>query len=281
MTVLGFTLLLMTLAFASGVFGSMTGLGGGVILVPILVLLFGVDMPYAIGASLVCVLATSTGAASSFLREGLANLRLAVLLELATTPGALVGAVLVSQGLVPSQALKIIFGLILLVSGVLAGRTRGEKNRPRTPDPLATRLQLDGTFPTQDGSHSYLVQRVPQGMGLMTLAGFLSGLLGIGSGSLNVLALDQTMRVPFKVASATSNLMIGVTAAASAGIYLHHGYIDPALALPVVLGVLAGSLVGARLLPRVRTIFLRRIFSVVVLFLAVQMIYRGIRGLWV
>ena len=276
MSVLAFTALVAAGSFVAGFLGALTGLGGGVVIVPMLVVFFGIDMPYAIGASLVSVIATSSGAAASYVRDGFANIRLAMLLEMATTTGALLGAMLVALAIVPTQALTIIFGVVLLISGFLARRVRGEHERLKTPHPLATRLRLNGSFPGPEGPRFYNVGRVPMGFALMFIAGVVSGLLGIGSGALKVLAMDQAMRVPFKVSTTTSNFMIGVTAAASAGVYLSGGYIDPALALPVVLGVLAGSILGARLMVNAKTAILRRVFSIVILILALQMIWKGI-----
>ncbi len=277
MNVLGFTILVTLGSLLAGFLGALTGLGGGVILVPMLVVFFGIDMPYAIGVSLVAVIATSSGAAASYVRDGLANLRLAMLLETATTTGAILGAALVALSIVPSEYLALIFGVVLLISAVLARKVRTEKDRPSRSDPIAVCLRLPGSFPGPQGdARGYHVQRVPLGLVLMFLSGVLSGLLGIGSGAFKVLALDQGMRIPFKVSTTTSNLMIGVTAAASVGVYLTRGYIDPALAFPVVLGVLLGSQFGARLLARLSTTTLRRLFSLVVLILAAKMIWKGL-----
>jgi uncharacterized membrane protein YfcA len=275
--VLAFTAMVAVGSFAAGFLGALTGLGGGVVLVPMLVLL-GMDLHYAIGASLVSVIATSSGAASSYLRSGYSNIRIAMVLEIATTVGGMTGATLVALALVPKNALSVVFGLVLLVSAYLSSRLRTEESGPGAADPLAKWLCLDGSLPTADGPVPYHVRGVPAGFSLMFLAGVLSGLLGIGSGALKVLAMDQAMRIPFKVSTTTSNFMIGVTAAASAGVYLRSGYIDPGLTMPVVLGVLIGSVVGARALMVVHTPLLRRIFSVVILALALQMIYKGLLG---
>jgi uncharacterized membrane protein YfcA len=275
--VLAFTALIAVGSFAAGFLGALTGLGGGVVIVPMLVL-SGIDMHYAIGASLVSVIATSSGAASSYVRSGHSNLRIAMVLEIATTVGGLIGATLVAFHWIPQHALAVVFGLVLLVSAYLSSRLRHEETTNGPADPLAVRLRLDSTMPTPEGPVAYHVHRVPVGFGLMFVAGVLSGLLGIGSGALKVLAMDQAMRIPFKVSTTTSNFMIGVTAAASAGVYLSRGYIDPGLALPVVLGVLAGSMLGARALLIIHTPILRWVFSVVILALALQMIYKGLRG---
>ncbi len=277
MNTLAFSAIVAAASFCAGFLGSLTGLGGGVVVVPLLTLVFGADIRYAIGASLVSVIATSSGAAAAYVKEGFTNLRIGMLLEVATTVGALVGATLVS--IVSGNVIAVIFGLVLLQSAYLASRPRSDhatENLP--PDPLATRLKLDSTFPTERGEIRYHVYRVPGGFALMWLAGVLSGLLGIGSGAVKVLAMDQVMLMPFKVSTATSNFMIGVTAAASAGIFLHRGYVVPGLAMPVMLGVLAGSMVGARLLFRMPTRQLRILFAVVIVALALEMIYHGLAG---
>jgi uncharacterized membrane protein YfcA len=244
--------------------------------VPMLTVLFGVDLRYALGASLVSVIATSSGAAAAYVKEGYTNIRVGMFLEIATTLGAVLGAYL--TGILPAQSIGFIFGVVLLVSATLSTRSHAEPTLSGPPDWLAARLRLDGTYPTPTGLEQYHVRRVSLGFLLMSLAGLLSGLLGIGSGAFKVLAMDQAMRLPFKVSTTTSNFMIGVTAAASAGIYLRLGYIHPALSLPVVLGVLIGSLLGARVLTVVRTPLLRVIFTVVIVILALQMIYKALRG---
>ncbi|HWB96188.1 MAG TPA: sulfite exporter TauE/SafE family protein [Bryobacteraceae bacterium] len=260
----------------AGFLGSLTGLGGGVVVTPVLTLLLGVDLRYAIGATLVSVIATSSGAAAAYVREGFSNIRIGMFLEIATTFGALCGAFLATR--IPTSAIGIVFGLVLLYSAVASTRARRERIQEEVADPLAVRLRLDGTFPTGDGPRHYQVVRVKTGFSLMFLAGSLSGLLGIGSGALKVIAMDQAMRIPFKVSTTTSNFMIGVTAAASAGVYLERGYIDPGLAMPVMLGVLGGSLLGARQLMGARTRILRLVFGVVVGLLALEMLYSGITG---
>jgi uncharacterized membrane protein YfcA len=276
MNVLEFTLLVAAGAFAAGFLGSLTGLGGGVVIVPLLTLVFKVDLRYAMGASLVSVIATSSGAAAAYVKEGFSNIRIGMFLEVATTLGALVGALLVAR--VSGEAISIIFGLVLLFSAYFSGQTRKEHPLDDRADPLATRLRLDSEFPTTRGIRSYHVHRVPLGFAMMLLAGLLSGLLGIGSGAFKVLAMDQAMRIPFKVSTTTSNFMIGVTAAASAGVYLRHGYIIPGLAMPVMLGVLLGSLLGTRVLVAAKTRILRLVFAIVIVVLALQMIYKGLGG---
>jgi uncharacterized protein len=273
MNTLEMTSLIWAGSLLAGFLGALTGLGGGVVIVPLLTLVFGVDIRYAIGASLVSVIATSSGAAAAYVKEGFTNLRIGIFLEIATTLGALAGASLATC--LPTQAVAITFGVVLAASAFLSIRPHPRPDRTQR-DRLAARLQLDGSYPGPEGPTPYFVQRVPAGFGIMAVAGALSGLLGIGSGALKVLALDQVMRIPFKVSTATSNFMIGVTAAASAGVYLNRGYIDPGLAMPVMLGVLPGALLGSRFLTAARTKVLRWVFAVVILFLAAEMIYSGI-----
>jgi uncharacterized membrane protein YfcA len=275
MTVLTFTFALLVGAFSAGLLGALTGLGGGVIIVPLLVLIFQVDLHYAIGASLVSVIATSSGAAAAYVSEGFTNIRVGMFLEIATTLGALSGAFLAP--FIPGRGLAIVFGCVLLYSAWVS-RHPPEPGPDEGPDPLATALCLDGTMPLDGELIPYHVAHVPAGFSLMYVAGVLSGLLGIGSGAVKVLAMDRAMRLPFKVSTTTSNFMIGVTAAASAGVYLRRGYIDPAVALPVVLGVLAGSMTGARILTGTRVERLRVVFVWVIVVLAAEMLYNGITG---
>jgi uncharacterized protein len=276
MNILEFTCLVFVGSLVAGLVGSLTGLGGGVVLVPLLTLFFKVDIRYAIGASLVSVIATSSGAAAAYVKEGFSNIRIGMFLEIATTLGALAGAIIAVW--VPTSAIATIFGLVLLVSAFLSRKPRSPKERNAPPDPLATRLHLNGSFPDLEGVRNYNVQRVPAGFGIMFGAGALSGLLGIGSGAMKVLAMDQAMKIPFKVSTTTSNFMIGVTAAASAGVYLSRGYIDPGLSMPVMLGVLAGSLVGTRILVKAETRWLRLVFSAVIVLLGIEMLYKGLAG---
>jgi uncharacterized membrane protein YfcA len=242
----------------------------------VLTLALGVDIRYAIGASLVSVIATSSGAAAAFVREGFSNIRIGMFLEIATTLGAIAGAMLAAK--TPTGAISLIFGLALLYSAYASSRMRGKRAIQPQPDPLATRLKMNGTYPALKGRESYNVHHVPAGFGLMFGAGVLSGLLGIGSGAVKVIAMDQAMGLPFKVSTTTSNFMIGVTAAASAGLYLARGYIDPGLAMPVMLGVVVGSLAGAHVLAHAKTRWLRLVFGVVIGIMALEMIYHGLTG---
>ncbi len=276
MNIVEFSLLVWVSSVLAGFLGSLTGLGGGIIITPVLTLALGVDIRYAIGASLVSVIATSSGAAAAYVREGFSNIRIGMFLEIATTLGALGGALLATK--MPTSAISIIFGLVLLYSAYASSRPRHKLPGDRLPNPLATRLKMNGVYPTDDGPVAYFPQAVPAGFSLMFGAGVLSGLLGIGSGAVKVIAMDQAMRLPFKVSTTTSNFMIGVTAAASAGVYLSRGYINPGLAMPVMLGVVSGSLVGARVLAEAKTKWLRMVFGVVIAIMAFEMIYHGVTG---
>jgi uncharacterized protein len=270
-----FSSLVFAAATAAGFIGSLTGLGGGVVITPVLALLFHVDLRYAMGASLVSVIATSSGAASAYVREGFSNVRIGLLLEIATTSGAILGAVIAAH--TPTAALSIIMGVVLLFSAYSSTRQHAD-HLETAADPLARRFRLNSQYPSETGLREYAVQRVKAGFSMMFGAGVTSGLLGIGSGALKVIAMDRLMRIPFKVSTATSNFMIGVTAAASAGVYLRRGWILPDVAMPVVLGVLLGSLLGARLLSGTPVRMLRILFAVVVGVLAIEMIYGGVTG---
>ena len=259
----------------AGLLGSLTGLGGGVVIVPLLVLAFGVDIRYAAGASLISVIATSSGAAAAYTEEGYSNIRIGMFLEMATTAGAIVGAFLAVR--LATNILGVIFGVVLIVSALLSIRENQNSRALAGPIPWH-RLRMDSTYPTAEGPRSYRVRHVPAGFGMMFGAGAISGLLGIWLGAFKVLAMDQVMRVPFKVSTTTSNFMIGVTAAASAGIYLRRGFITPGLAMPVVLGVLLGSVIGTFVLVRARTKWLRWVFSFVIMALGIEMIYGGLTG---
>ncbi len=238
-------------SIGAGLIGALAGVGGGIIVVPALTILFGVDVRLAIGASIISVIATSSGAAAAYVRDRMTDMRIGMFLELATTSGAVAGALLVT--IVAPSTLLVLLGIVLLFSAVQQVLRLGEELPPvAEPSALAVHLGLAGSYPDLQLGREvpYVAQRVPLGFVLMGFAGLVSGLLGIGSGALKVLAMDGAMRLPMKVSSATSNFMIGVTAAASAGIYLGRGDVDPRIAAPVALGVLAGATVGARLLPR-------------------------------
>jgi len=270
-----FDFLIAIASFGAGLLGALIGLGGGIIVTPLLVLGFGIDIRYAMGAALCSVIATSSGAAAAYLRDGISNMRVGLFLSLATTSGAICGAF--ASTLMNPAVLAVIFGLALLSTVVLSLRKQKLGTvAVENSDPLAVKLRLPGEFPTPSGIVQYGVAALIPGTFVMWIAGVLSGLLGIGSGAFKVLAMDQIMRLPFKVTTATSNFMIGVTAAASVGMYLKKGYIDPVLVAPVALGVLAGAFLGAKLLPIVPVKVLRVIFLTAVLVIAIQMILHGI-----
>lgn len=271
MNEIGFDFAVALAAFVAGLIGSLIGLGGGIIITPVLVLGFGVDIRYAMGAALASVIATSSGAAAAYLRDGISNMRIGLFLCIATTLGAVGGAML--AGILDTAVLSLIFGLALLATAGLSLRKQPDSAVQKLPvTPLAKRLRLDDEYPP---GHQYHVQGVVPGFLVMVVAGVLSGLLGIGSGAFKVLAMDQIMRIPFKVTTTTSNFMIGVTAAASIGIYLKNGYLDPVLVYPVALGVLAGAFLGARLITVVPTGVLKMVFLVAIVFIGIQMILRG------
>jgi uncharacterized membrane protein YfcA len=275
MSIFLFTLILFSGALIAGLLGSLTGLGGGVVLIPLLTIVFHVDIHYAIGASLVSVIATSSGAAAAYVREGITNIRLGMFLEVATTAGAIGGAFLATR--LSTSVIAIVFGIILVFSSVLS-LIRQDDNLLTGPGSRLSRwLNLNSSYPISTGRQPYTVKNILGGFFMMNIAGLVSGLLGIGSGALKVIAMDNIMRVPFKVSTTTSNFMIGVTAAASAGIYLGRGYVDPGLSFPVVLGVLAGAFTGSRLLTGARTSSLKILFAIVIFALALEMIYNGIQ----
>ena len=260
----------------AGVLGALAGIGGGMLVIPALTVLFGVDIRLAIGASIISVIATSSGAAAAYVRDRLTNIRVGMFLELATTVGAVVGALL--SAVLAAALLYLILGVVLLFSAVQQVARLGEELPPAGPvSPIAERLGLSSSYPDPRlGEVAYHARNVPLGFVLMLGAGLLSGLLGIGSGVLKVLAMDGAMRLPMKVSSATSNFMIGVTAAASAGIYLGRGDVDVAIATPVALGVLGGALLGARVLVRLRNRQVRLIFLPVLVIVAATMVAKGL-----
>jgi hypothetical protein len=275
--ILPFTIIIWFGSVLAGLVGSLTGLGGGVIIIPLLTLGLGVDIRYAIGASLVAVIATSSGAATAYIKEGYANIRIGMFLEIATVFGALIGAFLAT--ILHTSAIAVIFGAVLILSAYQSAVPQKKiAQSDGKPDPIASYLKMDSSYPTANGMKPYHVRAVPTGFGLMFGAGTISGLLGVGAGVVKVLAMDRAMKIPFKVSTTTSNFMIGVTAAASAGIYLSRGYIDPAIVMPVVLGVLSGAVLGARKLPAAKTRHLKIIFAIAVFIIAIEMIYKGLAG---
>lgn len=276
MSVLLFTIIVLIGAFLAGLLGSLTGLGGGVIIIPLLTLVLGVDIHYAIGASIISVIATSSGSAAAYVKEGITNIRIGMFLEIATTISAVFGAIITIY--INPSYIAVLFGLILLLSAVMMLRKKIPHTDQESSGKLAKFLRLNGSYPTDQGEVSYGVHNVVGGFMMMFVAGIVSGLLGIGSGALKVLAMDNIMRIPFKVSTTTSNFMMGVTAAASAVVYLHRGQIDPGIVMPVCIGVLIGATVGSKILVRSKPEKLKVVFAIVVAFLALQMIYNGING---
>jgi uncharacterized membrane protein YfcA len=261
----------------AGLIGALAGVGGGILVIPVLTFGFGVDIRLAVGASIVSVIATSSGAAAAYVRDRMTDMRVGMFLELATTTGAVCGALLAA--IVAPAFLYVLLGVVLLSSAAMQVTRLGEETPPTGPtSALAARLRLESSYPDRRLGRevSYSARRVPLGFALMWIAGVVSGLLGIGSGVLKVLAMDGAMRLPMKVSSATSNFMIGVTAAASAGIYLSRGDVDPRIAAPVALGVLAGALVGARLLQHISNRAVRLIFLPVLVVVGIETIGRGL-----
>jgi len=276
MSVLLFTIIVLIGAFLAGLLGSLTGLGGGVVIIPLLTLVLGVDLHYAIGASIISVIATSSGSAAAYVKEGITNIRIGMFLEIATTISAIFGAIITIY--INPSYIAVIFGMILLFSAAMMIRKKVDRSDNDTSGKLAVWLKLNGTYPTADGVQQYAVHNVIGGFMMMFVAGIISGLLGIGSGALKVIAMDNIMRIPFKVSTTTSNFMMGVTAAASAVVYFHRGQIDPGIAMPVTIGVLLGSTLGAKILIRSKPEKLKIVFAVVVTFLALNMIYNGLSG---
>jgi uncharacterized membrane protein YfcA len=276
MSVIELTIIILIGSYFAGLLGSLTGLGGGFIIIPLLTLVLHVDIHYAIGASLISVIATSSGSAAAYVKEGITNMRLGMFLEVATTAGAMAGAILAIY--TSTHYIAILFGLILISSAISSLYGKKEyiiKNKSY----LGEKLKLNSSYPTPDGVVEYSVTNVAGGFFMMLFAGVISGLLGIGSGALKVVAMDRLMRIPFKVSTTTSNFMIGVTAAASAVVYLQRGYIDPGLSMPVVIGVLFGAMTGSKILVNsTSSKWIRVAFSVIVSVIAIQMIYNGIIG---
>lgn len=271
MAALDLMLILLAGSLLAGLLGALSGLGGGIVIVPLLTLGLGIDIHYAIGTSLVAVIATSTASSCAYIREGFTNIRLGILLETATTVGAISGVAIASQ--FSSSILSFIFGCFLIYCAVSAlSQTKAPYHF--VSDRLALALQLPSSYPTSQGWQQYPVHHVPLAYIMMWIAGALSGILGIGSGALKVVALDRVIGLPFKVSTTTSNFMIGVTAATSAGLYLKLGYIDPILTMPIVLGVTCGSFLGARLLPHISTRALRQLFACLVAIIGVQMMIK-------
>ncbi|MGN6640928.1 MAG: sulfite exporter TauE/SafE family protein [Mucilaginibacter sp.] len=276
MSVIVFTVILLIGAYFAGLLGSLTGLGGGFVIIPLLTLFLHVDIHYAIGASLVSVIATSSGSAAAYVKEGITNIRIGMFLEIATTIGAFTGAILAMY--IPVQFIAILFGAILIFSAIMSLRNKAE-HIVQHQTAITKRLKLGGSYPMNGEMVEYGVSHVTGGFFMMIFAGLISGLLGIGSGALKVIAMDGIMRIPFKVSTTTSNFMIGVTAAASAVVYLQRGYIHPGIAMPVVIGVLIGAMSGSKILVHTHSSgWLRWLFAIVITIVAIQMIYNGATG---
>ena len=267
-------LVIFMVSILAGLLGALGGVGGGLVIVPVLTVFFGIDIHLAAGASIVSVIATSSGAAVAFLRDGWANVRIATFLQIATVAGAMVGALVAPN--VPTQILLLALGVVLLISVVM--QITRLSDEPVEPSHSTDRFRLGGTYYSLRRARmlDYRPRRIGAGFTMMAVAGVISGLLGIGSGALKVLAMDGLMHLPMKVSSATSNFMIGVTAAASVGIYIARGYVDARLVAPVVLGILLGAVAGARLLPRLTNQHVRIVFIPVLLLIALETLLRGL-----
>lgn len=277
MTPLAFTLVVLAISYFAGLLGSLVGVGGGIIVVPALTLLMGVGIQKAIAASIISVIATSSGAASSYVRERIANMRLGMLLEIATVLGALCGALLAV--VVPVRGLFLLFAIILTYTAWSMFRRPGAGPINSAPDRLADRLRLHGSFYDRSLGRevSYRVTRTKLGLAVGYVAGIASGLLGIGGGVLKVPVMNLAMGMPIKACTATSNFMIGVTAATSAAVYFMRGEVLPFVAAPVAVGVLLGARTGARLMSGIRNDSIRIVFVVVLVASAAQMFMKGVR----
>jgi uncharacterized membrane protein YfcA len=268
---------LFALSIGAGFIGALSGLGGGVFIVPALVVLAKMPMKVAVGASLISVVATSAGASVAFVRDGWTNLKVAMVLECATVTGALIGAYL--AGVVPTTILELLFALMMLQSAYFALRKQHDDLIP-SGDPIAKRLHLGGDVEDETGKLvHYEVVNFSSGAALMVVAGIMSGLLGIGSGALKVMAMDYFMHLPLKVSSATSNFMIGVTAGAGALVFLARGDVATSVAAPVALGVTLGALAGSKVLPHANVRELRIVFVVIMILIAIEMGWRAVRGI--
>lgn len=270
--------LMLGVGVIAGIFGAILGIGGGMIVTPILTLGLELDIKYAIGASIIAVIATSSGSTIAYLRDEMLNLRVAMFLEIATTVGAVLGAVL--TGVLNATFLYFLFGALLVFTTYNMIRKLMSKNGELLSvkdDKLATQLNLNGTYYDKalNKQVDYQVENVPGGFSMMFGAGFASGLLGIGSGAFKVLAMDTIMHMPLKPSSATSNLMMGVTAAASAMVYFFNGSIKPGIAAPLAIGIIVGALIGSRIMTRLKPRLIRMIFVPVMLYLGIQMIAKG------
>ncbi|MCK9481564.1 MAG: sulfite exporter TauE/SafE family protein [Bacteroidia bacterium] len=262
----------------AGLVGALTGLGGGIVIVPVLTLVFGVPMKYAVATSLIAVIGTSSGAAATYVKEGFTNIQVGMFLQIATSIGAILGAVIIIWMDVPVDVLGIVFGLVLLITAILTAKKQPDHRENVIEGSLTQKLQLYGAFTQDDKTINYGSRFPIFGSLIMALAGFISGLLGVGGGVFKVLAMDNVMRLPFKVSTTTSNFMIGVTAVSSAILYFANGYVEPLLAAPVLIGIILGAFVGAKILKHINVHLLKRIFAVLVAIIALYMIYNGMVG---
>jgi uncharacterized membrane protein YfcA len=264
-----FSSILLLGSLLAGFVGALTGLGGGIIIVPMLTLGFGVPMKYAVAASLISVIGTSSGAATAYLREGITNMKVGMFLQIATALGAVLGAVLV---------IGIIFGIVLIITAVLTAQKKPDHQLPIIKGSLAEKLQLTGSYKNKEQEIVYGSQRPILGSLVMAVAGFLSGLLGVGGGVFKVLAMDNIMKLPFKVSTTTSNFMIGVTAVASSIIYFAGGYVNALITAPILIGIIIGAKLGSKVLVKVNVALLKRFFAIVVAIIAIYMMYNGFVG---
>lgn len=271
-------LILAGVGLFAGIFGAVFGIGGGMIVTPIMTIALGLDIKYAIGASVISVIATSSGASIAYLKDDMLNLRVAMFLEIATTVGAILGAIL--TGVLPAKVLYVLFGMLLIFSSwnmLHKLRASKEEVENTTPDELSEKLELNSTYYDQANQKQvdYKVSNVPGGFTMMFGAGLASGLLGVGSGAFKVIAMDTIMKMPLKPSSATSNLMMGVTAAASATVYFFNGSIKPEIAAPLAIGILVGATIGSRIMQHLQAKLLRKIFIPVLFLIGLQMFLKG------
>ncbi len=272
-------LIMLGVGLFAGIAGAILGIGGGMIITPILTLGMGLSIKYAIGASIIAVIATSSGSTIAYLRDNVLNLRVAMFLEIATTIGAIIGALM--TGILDPKYLYLLFGCLLVFSAwnMVRKLRRGQEVLKRvTPDRIAAKLKLNGSYfdKAELRDVDYQVENVPAGFAVMFGAGVASGLLGIGSGAFKVMAMDTFMKMPLKPSSSTSNLMMGVTAAASATVYFFNGSILPGIAVPMALGILVGAVIGSRVMQVLPARWIRIVFIPVLLYIGLQMVFKGL-----
>jgi hypothetical protein len=273
-----YDLTILVIGAIAGLIGALTGLGGGIIVIPFLTLIFHIPIYEAMAAGLIATITTSSAAAATLIKQGYTNIKLGMFLEVGTVIGALLGAWLVVY--LPIHAVQFLFGITLLLSAItsIKKQNNNKSKHPDVSDPLAIRLHLVNTAAENNEIGAYAICRLKLGFFVLSIAGFLSGLLGIGSGTVKVLAMDQIMHLPYRVATATSNFIIGVTATASIGIYWSRGYVSEKICAPVLLGVLLGALLGGYLLAKINTQRLRLLFAFIIVCVGVQMVYKGLGG---